>query len=154
MRTLHAGGGLNLITRDHRAGLGQHHPHFHAKVFELFLDHAAGHLQRFDRDRFLVQLGLIEQRNLRQIAVRHLHEQGLLPLFGHALAGGQIQWFGLGDQHRLHVLLNDFFALFAHDLFALAHGLQTDLAVLGHLPLFTYPQPGRFDACAQVFTDP
>ena len=91
LRTLHAGGRLDFIARNHRPRLGQHHPHFHAKVLELFLNHAAGHFQRFVGHGFLAQQGFVQQGHLRQLAVGHIGKQGLLPLFGHARALGHLR---------------------------------------------------------------
>jgi hypothetical protein len=119
LRAFDAGGRLDLIARDDRAGLGQHHPHFHAEVFQPFLDHAAGHFQRFVGHGFLAGNGIVQQVHLGQLAVRHVFEQGLLSLLGDARAARHLDQYGL-DQDRCGVMLLDFDAFFDQHGFALS----------------------------------
>jgi hypothetical protein len=102
LRALHAGGRLDLVARDHRAGRGRHHPHLDAEVLELLLDQPAGHLQRLGRHRFLAPGRGVEQVHLRQLGVGQFGEQRLLALLGHALATWASRHRRL--DHQRHVL--------------------------------------------------
>ena len=148
LRALHAGGGLNLVARDDRAGHRRHHLHTHTKILELFLDQAAGHLQRIGRNGLLsAHWRAIEQIHLGQLAVGQLDEQAFLPLLGHARALRHIN--KTVGEHRLNarrlrfrenhgrgMQLLALSALHAHISFALAGGLTAERQILSQLTLF------------------
>jgi hypothetical protein len=73
------------------------------KSLSFFLDQAAGHLQRLGRHGLLALQRAVEQVHLRQLAVGHVGEQRLLPLFGHPFALATTH--GLDDLHRLRMVL-------------------------------------------------
>ena len=62
LRALHADRGLDLVARDHRAGIGRDHLHLHVEVEELPLDQARGVLERLGGRALDVRLGRVEQR--------------------------------------------------------------------------------------------
>jgi hypothetical protein len=76
LRALHAHRGLDLVARDHRAGIGRDHLHLHVEVEELALDQARGVLERLRRRALDVRVGRIEQRQLRQRRVGHVENSG------------------------------------------------------------------------------
>jgi hypothetical protein len=111
--------------------MASHHAHLDAEVLELFLDQAAGHLQRFGRHGLLALQGAVEQVHLRQLAVGQFGEQGLLlSLATRSLLGTSCQH--RLDQHRRRMVLLDFLALVMHHLFALARGLLAQRQVLSN----------------------
>ena len=134
LRAFHACGGLNFVPRDDRTGRSRDHAHFHPKVLELLLNQAAGHLQRLAVHARLVQRRAVQQIHLWQLAVGHFTEQGLLPLFGHALALGHVHQRRL-DHHRHRVVLFNLHPLHLHHLFALARGLLPNALVFHRLTL-------------------
>ena len=128
LRALDAGGRLDLVARDHRAGAGRDDPHLDAEVLELLLDQPAGHLQRLGSHRLHPRRRGVEQVDLRQLGVGQLHEQRLLPLLGHALGLGHLQQRRLDHQRQVvhHLLALDLDLVLAVDECPLA-----DAAVLG-----------------------
>ena len=167
LRALDAGGRLDLVARDHRAGRGQHHAHLDAEVLELLLDQARGHLQRVGRHGFLPRLRGIEQVDLRQLAVGQLAEQRLLALLGDAIALGHLGQRGLdlhrrrrrpalGARHDAQFLVGriGLAALLDRCQFlALAHGLLAHRDVLGDLALFAARLEQRIEARADALGD-
>jgi len=128
LAALHAGGRLDFVARDHRAGLRRHHRDGHAEVGQLLFDQARGEFDGLGRHRFLVGQRRVEQADRRQIAfaARRREEQRLLLFLFDA--------FGLGHhgdgRFDPYGLLVDQLFLLGHDLLG-THGLGhfTDLAV-------------------------
>ena len=152
LRALDTRGRFDLVARDHGAGHGGHHMHFHAKVLEALFDQPAGHLQRLGRDAFLALLRRIEQVHLGQLAVGQFGEQRLLALLDHAHAGGRrLLQHGLDDLHGLRVLHGAFRALFLQHLFALARGTAACGLVPGLLAAREEEMHPSIQACAHGF---
>ncbi|MCY1516883.1 hypothetical protein D9M68_515420 [compost metagenome] len=129
LAALHAGGRLDFVAGDDRAGLRRHHRDGHAEVGQLLFDQARREFDGFGRHRFLVDLRRIQQTDGRQVALgaaRRGKEQRLLLFLFDALGLGHHGDGGF-DPHRL---LMDQLFLLGHDLFG-AHGLGhlADLAV-------------------------
>ncbi len=100
LRAFHAGGRFDLVAGDHRPGLGRHHLHLHAKIAQLFLDQAAGHLQGFRRHGGVLSSCRVQQIDLRQLGVGQILKERLLPLFRDARAHRHFCQCGL-DLERL-----------------------------------------------------
>ena len=112
LRTLDARVRLDLVAGDHRARGCSHHTHLDTKIRQLFLDQAAGHLQRLGRHGFLSDGQAVEQIHLRQLAVGQFVEQGFLALLDHAVAARHLHHGRLNDtrdrlrhRHRRQVQL-------------------------------------------------
>ena len=99
LRAFDARGRLNLVTRNHRAWGRSHHAHLDTKILELFLNQAAGHLQRLGRHCFLPDRQTVEQIHLRQLAVGQFCEQWFLTLFDHPVTARHIH-DGRLNHHR------------------------------------------------------
>mmetsp|Transcript_42324 Transcript_42324/g.99403 ORF Transcript_42324/g.99403 Transcript_42324/m.99403 type:complete len:764 (+) Transcript_42324:1851-4142(+) len=121
LRALHAGGRLDLVARDDRAGRRGDHMHLDAEVAQLLFDQAAGHFQRLGRHGFLAARRGIQQIDLRQLGVADIGKQRLLPLLGDA---GGLRHF---DHRRFD---DERHMLDAEVALQLALGLALDLDLL------------------------
>ncbi|KAG1248003.1 hypothetical protein G6F65_019861 [Rhizopus arrhizus] len=81
LAALHAGGRLDFIARDDRAGLRRHDRDGHAEVGQLLFDQARGEFDGLGRHRFLIGQRRVQQADGRQVAfgaARRREEQRLL----------------------------------------------------------------------------
>ena len=150
LRALHAGGRLDLVARDDRAGRGGHHAHLDAEVLQLLLDEARGHLERLGRHRLHAAGSGVEQVDLRQLGVGQLAEERLLALLHHALALRHLHHRRL--DHDGHVVLEQL-VLHLGLLLALAQRLLAETDVLGALDTLDAPFAQRLDPGADALGD-